>query len=92
MDYKKRQLVSMAVAAIAMVIVIILAIIANQPRKSDHKRTRNNATVTTTEQIKETETTETTTEEVTEAPTDTSDWEMQPAEEDTPDTGERIKD
>ena len=79
MDYKKRQLVSMVVAAIAMVIVIILAIIANQPRKSDHKRTRNNATVTTTEQI-------------TEAPTDTSDWEMQPAEEDTPDTGERIKD
>ena len=46
MDYKKRQLVSMVVAAIAMVI----------------------------------------------APTDTSDWEMQPAEEDTPDTGERIKD
>ena len=40
MDYKKRQLVSMVIAAIAMVIVIILAIIANQPRNSYHKRKR----------------------------------------------------
>ena len=49
--------------------------------------------MTTKEVRKEKKRTEETTEEeqMTEAPKDTSDWEMQPAENTEPDTGEKIK-
>ena len=93
MRYEKSQIRSMIIAAIAMIVVIVLAVIVNQPKKSEHEKKQS--TVTTTEiNTKQTEkaTEKTTEEKMTEAPRDTSDWEMQPAEDETPDTGERIKD
>ena len=89
MNQRQGKIVSLVVAVIVMVVLIIIAVIVNRPQKKQTKR----SAVTTTEVSTEKKQTEETTEEeqMTEAPKDTSDWEMQPAENTEPDTGEKIK-
>lgn len=59
------------------------------PQKKQTKRSAATTTEVSTEKKQTEETTEE--EQMTEAPKDTSDWEMQPAENTEPDTGEKIK-
>ena len=81
MNQRQGKIVSLVVAVIVMVVLIIIAVIVNRPQKKQ--------TEVSTEKKQTEETTEE--EQMTEAPKDTSDWEMQPAENTEPDTGEKIK-
>lgn len=90
MKEKSHKMISAIVAAVMMCIVIIVAIIANQPEKENSK----SQPAQTERKAKETEqevSTESTKEEMTEAPKDTSDWEIHKAQDTTPDTGAAIE-
>lgn len=91
MDRKKSQKITLIFSAILMSVLIVIAVFVNRPQKSDHKEKARETTATefTSSESNQTETSST--EEMTEAPKDTSDWEMQPAEDTTPDTGEKIQ-
>ena len=72
-----------------MVVLNTIEMIVNRPQKKQTKRSAATTTEVSTEKKQTEETTEE--EQMTEAPKDTSDWEMQPAENTEPDTGEKIK-
>ena len=90
MKEKSHKMISAIVAAVMMCIVIIVAIIANQPEKENSK----SQPAQTERKAKETEQevgTESTEEEMTEAPKDPTDWEIHKAQDTTPDTGAAIE-
>lgn len=89
MDRKKGKRLSLIFSAIIMAILIVIAVFVNRPQKKKYDDNSKMTTEFTSTEEKQTEANST--EEMTEAPKDTSDWEMQPAENTEPDTGEKIK-
>ncbi len=90
MKEKSQKMLSAIAAAVMMCIVIIVAIIANHPEKETPK-SQPAQTERNTQKTEQEVGTESTEEEMTEAPKDTSDWEIHKAQDTTPDTGAAIE-
>lgn len=87
------KLIRMFIAGACMVVAIVISIGIGDKKETKHVNTTKQTTTETKVEVEdqEEETTQATTEEMTEAPHDTSDWEIHESENNEPDTGAKIE-